>query len=206
MVRAQIEAVFQEMRPAAVKTGMLYSAGIVRAIADWLAQTSHLPLVVDPVVIATSRATLLKSSALTALIDLLLPHASLITPNLDETGVLAGCKSIRSVEQMRAAARQMQSRFGCAVLVKGGHLPRGKEAVDLFFDGKTELLLRAPFIPGVRTHGTGCTYSAAITACLALGYRLERSVVLAKEYVTQAIARRLMVDGHAVLNSIPSRI
>jgi hydroxymethylpyrimidine/phosphomethylpyrimidine kinase len=202
MVRAQLEAVFQEMRPAAVKTGMLYSAGIVRLIADWFGRRDRPPLVVDPVMIATSRATLLKSSALSALMELLLPRATLITPNLDETGVLTGRKSIQSIEGMREAARQIHGRFGCAALIKGGHLPQGKEAVDVFYDGKTELLLSAPYVRGLRTHGTGCTYSAAITAYLALGWRLERSVAFAKEYVTQAIARSWVVHGHTVLNGI----
>ena len=97
---------------------------------------------------------------------------------------------------MRAAAREIHARFGCAALVKGGHLRGGCEAVDIFFDGRTELLLTAPFVKGVRTHGTGCTYSAAITAELALGHDLPEAVKLAKQYVTHAIAQSYRIGRH----------
>jgi hydroxymethylpyrimidine/phosphomethylpyrimidine kinase len=201
MVKAQIEAVFAELPPTAVKTGMLYSSAIIRTVADTLGQFRRLPLVVDPVMVSTSRASLLKNSALAALEKNLFPMAALVTPNLDEASVLIGGASISNVEKMRQAARRIQQRFGCAVLVKGGHLKGLKEAVDLFYDGKEEWLLSSPFIRNVTTHGTGCTYSAAITGYLAQGEDLRRSVQKAKLYITQAVAQSRCIGRHTVLNS-----
>jgi hydroxymethylpyrimidine/phosphomethylpyrimidine kinase len=131
----------------------------------------------------------------------LLHLALLVTPNLDETGALLGTEPPRSIEAMRQAARQLRDRFGCAALVKGGHLRQVRQAVDIFYDGETELLLEAPFVRGVSTHGTGCTYSAAITAYLARGQSLTRSVELAKEFITQAVAHSYRVGRHDALNS-----
>jgi hydroxymethylpyrimidine/phosphomethylpyrimidine kinase len=102
---------------------------------------------------------------------------------------------------MRQAGKALHRRFKIAVLVKGGHLRGLREAVDIFYDGKDELLLSAPFVRGVKTHGTGCTYSAAITAYLARGSSLAESVIAAKQFVTQAIAQRRTAAGHDVLNS-----
>jgi hydroxymethylpyrimidine kinase/phosphomethylpyrimidine kinase len=197
MVRQQIEAVFEELRPAAVKTGMLFSAEIIRAVADFLKRKKPAPLVVDPVMISTSGAALLKPAAIKILREQLLPLATLVTPNLDETEILTGCP-IASVEDMRAAAREIQARFGCAVLVKGGHLRNPREAVDIFFDGRTELLLSAPFVKGFSTHGTGCTYSAAVAAALALGHDLPRAVEIGK-HVTAAITRSYRIGKHFAL-------
>jgi hydroxymethylpyrimidine/phosphomethylpyrimidine kinase len=199
MVRRQIEAVFEELRPAAVKTGMLYSTPIMRVLVEWF-RDRRVPLVVDPVMIATSGGILLKASAIKMLKDELLPLATLVTPNLAEAQVLTG-RSLKSVEDMRAAAREIKERFGCATLVKGGHLRGVSEAVDIFYDGKTELLLRAPFVKGLHLHGTGCTYSAAITAGLAHGLDLPEAVALAKEHVTQAISHSQTVRKHAILNN-----
>ena len=200
LVREQIEAVFAELRPKAVKTGMLYSAEIIRAVAKFFQRSPSVMLVVDPVMIATSGTALLKPTAIKVLRNELLPLATLITPNLDEAAHLVG-RPLRSVEDLRTAARELQREFHCAVLVKGGHLKGVSEAVDIFYDGKTELRLSAPFIKGIRTHGTGCTYSAAITAYLALGCALPDAVTRAKKHVTQAIARSQRAQGHAVLNN-----
>ncbi|HEV2435018.1 MAG TPA: bifunctional hydroxymethylpyrimidine kinase/phosphomethylpyrimidine kinase [Verrucomicrobiae bacterium] len=201
MLRQQIEAVFQEWSPAAVKTGMLLSAENVQAVANYLKSQRRPPLVVDPVMVSTSGARLLAPAALKVLKEQLLPLAILVTPNLHETEILTGGK-ITSVEKMRAAACEIHARFGCAALVKGGHLQGMREAVDVFCDGRTELLLTAPFIKGVRTHGTGCTYSAAITAALARGHDLPRAVGLAKNYVTRAIAGSYRVGKHFALNQL----
>ena len=198
MVRQQMEAVFEELRPAAIKTGMLFSAEIIRTVAAFLSRNKSAPLVVDPVMIATSGAALLKPVAIKTLRERLLPLATLVTPNLDETVILAGYK-IASVADMRAAARDLQARFGCAALIKGGHLRGLREAVDIFFDGRTELLLSAPFVRGVSTHGTGCTYSAAIAAALALGYDLPHAVVIGKRHVTAAIRRSYQIGKHSAL-------
>lgn len=200
MVQRQMEAVFEELSPAAVKTGMLYSAGIVRVVADFLARRRGLPLVVDPVMIATSGARLLESSAIQSLKKRLLPLAMLVTPNVDEAALLTG-RSLKSIEDLRRAAREIYQRFGCAALVKGGHLKGVSEAIDIFFDGKEELLLSAPFIKGMRTHGTGCTYSAAITAFLSKGDKLPRAVTRAKEYISQAIRHSDDIGKHQALNA-----
>jgi hydroxymethylpyrimidine/phosphomethylpyrimidine kinase len=199
MVRRQIETVFDAFEPAAVKTGMLHSAEIIRVVAAYF-RKRRVPLVVDPVMIATSGARLLKAEAVKVLMHELLPLATLVMPNLDEACVMTGRK-LRSPEDLRKAARELQQRFGCAVLVKGGHIPAMKEAADFFNDGHTELLLSAPFIRGVRTHGTGCTYSAAVAAHLAHGLELIPAVRAAKEHVTQAIARSRVVAGNSVLNN-----
>jgi hydroxymethylpyrimidine/phosphomethylpyrimidine kinase len=200
MVWRQIEAVFEELAPAACKTGMLYSAEIIRAVAGFFRQKRKVAVVVDPVMVATSRARLLKPAAIKALELELLPLATLITPNVDEAEALTG-KTLRSVEDLRAAAREIKRRFGCAALVKGGHLRGMKEAVDIFYDGKLELLLAAPFVKDLRLHGTGCTYSAAITAHLALGADLPTAVSRAKEHITGAIRASRLAEGHAVLDN-----
>jgi hydroxymethylpyrimidine/phosphomethylpyrimidine kinase len=199
IVRAQLTAVFAEMRPAAVKTGMLHSPEIVHAVASFLKREERLPVIVDPVMVSSSGKRLLSRSALDAIQVELLPRADLVTPNLDEAEILSGEK-IRSVEGMRGAAKAIHRSFDCAVLVKGGHLRGGKEAADIFYDGENELLLTAPFVRGIKMHGTGCTYSAAITAYLALGQPMVKAVELAKQYITHAIARSHTVAGYAILN------
>jgi hydroxymethylpyrimidine/phosphomethylpyrimidine kinase len=200
MVRAQIEAIFDELSPAACKTGMLFSSAIIRSVAAVLRTRPRLPLVVDPVMVATSGARLLRASAVRALEKELLPRATLVTPNLDEASILIG-EPITTIESARRAARSIQERFGCAVLVKGGHLKGLREAVDFYYDGRDEWLLRAPRVAGISTHGTGCTYSAAIVGYLALGVPLTRAVHLAKEFITQAIIQAIRVQRHTALNS-----
>lgn len=198
-VGAQLEAVFAELPPAAAKTGMLFSAPIIRAVADhWRRRGAGLPLVVDPVMAATSGARLLRPAALRALTEELLPQAALLTPNLDEAALLLGAP-LRTLDDLRGAARALQRRFGAAVLAKGGHLAAEADAVDVFFDGRREALLRAPRVAGVSTHGTGCTYAAAIAASLARGLPLRAAVHAAKAYVTAAIAGSRRVGRHTVL-------
>jgi hydroxymethylpyrimidine/phosphomethylpyrimidine kinase len=201
LLRQQIEAVFEELPPRAVKTGMLYSAANLRVVAGFLAAQParpRIPLVVDPVMVSTSGTRLLEPAAEKVLREKLLPLARLVTPNLDEAEILAGQK-IREPEDLRAAARKLFSRFGCAVLAKGGHLRHAREAIDIFWDGETELLLSAPFVRGVATHGTGCTYSAAICAALALGCDLPQAVVLGKHFITAAIAGSYRIGAHFAL-------
>ena len=200
IVAQQLEAVFAELPPAAIKTGMLYSAEIIHTVSRFLKRVPHRPLVVDPVMVSTSGARLLKPVAIESLKRELLPLASVLMPNLDEAEILVGEK-LRSVEHLRAAARVLHQRFGCAALVKGGHLRGLKQAVDIFYDGKEELLLSAPFVRGVSTHGTGCTYSAAVAAYLARGCSLAQAVQLAKEYITQAIVGSRTAGKHSVLGS-----
>jgi hydroxymethylpyrimidine/phosphomethylpyrimidine kinase len=197
MLRQQLEAVFEELNPRAAKTGMLFSAENVRVVAEFF-KKRKCPLVVDPILTSTSGARLLEPDALKNFQEKLLPLATLVTPNLSEAEILSGQK-IASVEEMRAAAQKIHSRFGCAVLLKGGHLKNSREAVDIFSDGKTELLLSAPFIKNIRTHGTGCTYSAAICAALALGCKLPQAVQIGKQFVTQAISRSYKIGNHFAL-------
>jgi hydroxymethylpyrimidine/phosphomethylpyrimidine kinase len=198
ILRQQIEAVFDELPPAAVKTGMLFATPLIRVVVAHFSRRNLPPLIVDPVMVATSGARLLKPSAIRAIQDELLPLAALVTPNLDEAEILVGRK-LASVEDLRAAAKEIHSRFGCAALVKGGHLRGLKEAVDVFYNGKVELLLTAPFVRGVSTHGTGCTYSAAITAGLARGLKLPAAVKLGKDFITNAIANSERAGKHFVL-------
>ncbi len=124
----------------------------------------------------------------------------MVTPNLDEAQALLG-RRLSHVEDLRKAAKDLHERFGSAALVKGGHLRGLKEAVDIYYDGTQELLLSAPFFRGIKAHGTGCTYSAAITAYLARGLSLPESVVKAKDFITQAIEQNQRVGAHQVLNS-----
>jgi hydroxymethylpyrimidine kinase/phosphomethylpyrimidine kinase len=198
-LRRQLEAIFAELKPAAVKTGMLFSAPLIRVVVERFKRRPAPPLVVDPVMVATSGARLLKAAAIAALRNELLPLAAIVTPNLDEAELLADMK-LSSVEDLRAAARTIHTRCGCAVLVKGGHLRGLTEAVDVFYDGQVELLLSAPFVKGVSTHGTGCTYSAAITAGLARGLSLPVAVPRAKEFISHAIANSQRVGWHFVLH------
>jgi hydroxymethylpyrimidine/phosphomethylpyrimidine kinase len=149
--------------------------------------------------IATSGAALLKPAAIRAVCDELFPLAALVTPNLDEAELLLEI-NIRDEEDLRTAAREIVRRFGCAALVKGGHLKGTCAAVDVFNDGRTELLLTAPFVRGVSTHGTGCTYSAAITAGCARGEPLPKAIGRAKTFITQAIAGSQRIGRHFVLN------
>ena len=199
MLRRQLDAVFSELPPNACKTGMLFSAGLARVVADFFKSGKRPPLIVDPVMTATSGSRLLQPSAARVVIEELLPLATLVTPNLDEVERLLGLKS-ESEEDLRTAARRLWHRFGCAALVKGGHLDGTNEAMDIFYDGKTELRLSAPFIKGFSTHGTGCAYSAAITAYCARDFALPDAVRRAKRFITKAIAQRVRVAGQTILN------
>ncbi len=182
-VEEQLRAVLEDIPPHAVKTGALGNAAVVRRIAG-LAPLFRCPLVVDPVMISKHGAPLIAAEARVALWDDLLPHATLITPNLHEAAALTGI-DVNSLERMRAAARQMRDHTGAAILVKGGHLEGA--AVDLLWDGTDFREFRAERIDTPHTHGTGCTYSAAITALLARGVPLTEAVERAKAFISEAI-------------------
>lgn len=206
-VRAQVEMVFAELPPKAIKTGMLFSAPVIRAVAGTLGQMGRVPLVIDPVMVATSGAVLLQPAAIRALRRDLLPLATVITPNLDEASLLLG-RELGDLDDLRQAARDLFAEYGCAVLLKGGHLKTSRRAFDLFYDGKAEggggeLVLEAARVKGVSTHGTGCTMSAALTAGLAHGLELRTAVELAKNFVTRAIAESVRVARHDVLCWLP---
>ena len=188
IVAEQIRLSFDAFPVAAVKTGMLYSAEVIALVAHTLHSLPQPPpLVVDPVMVATSGEALIQDEAVLAYQRLLFPLATLITPNLDEASVLLGAKIARR-EHLRPAADALRCRFGCAVLLKGGHL-RGTEAVDVLRDDDGFAEYKAPYVPGISTHGTGCTFSAAITAGLAQGLTLRKAVAAGKKYVTRAIAQ-----------------
>lgn len=193
IVVQQIESVMADIGVDAAKTGMLFSAPIVEAVALALTKWPVEKLVVDPVMVAKSGALLLEKEAIEAVVTKLFPLAYLVTPNLEEASVLAGFP-VRSLEDMEQAARSIWENGPRYVLVKGGHLP-GEEVTDVLFDGKCLRYFSGPRIPTPHTHGTGCTYSAAICALLALGYGVEEAIARAKEYMTLVITHALPL-GH----------
>lgn len=199
LVRAQIDAVVSDLRPAALKSGMLADAGVVRAVTDAIRAHALAPYVLDPVMVATSGDPLLEPDAVTAIRDDLLPLADLVTPNLDEAAILTGAP-ISAVDAMIDAARRLVIASGArAALVKGGHL-RGHAAIDVLFDGEVHLFEHAR-LPARNTHGTGCTLSSAITAHLALGTPLVDAVRISLDYVHRAIASAPgLGGGHGPLN------
>jgi len=188
LVASQIALSLEAFPVGAAKTGMLFSASIVNAVVNAFRGTGF-PLVVDPVMVASSGDPLLQLPAIAAYKRRLFPMAALVTPNLDELSLLVG-RDIRSLRGMKEAGVALSREFGCAVLLKGGHLA-GKSAIDLLIHGDGCEEFSAPFVRGVSTHGTGCTYSAAITAGLARGLSLSESVGAAKRYVTAAISGTL---------------
>ncbi len=184
LVRAQIEAVASDMQISALKTGMLANRAIIEVVASTIASLGLQNLVVDPVMVAKSGDRLLDAEAGQAYVERLFPLAALVTPNLPEAEAFLS-RRVRTIEDMKDAAIAL-SRLGCrAVLVKGGHLEG--DPFDILWDGSTLHELAAPRIDTKNTHGTGCTYSAAITARMAYGYDIETSVRGAKMYLTTAI-------------------
>ena len=201
MVVAQMEAVASDMPIAAVKTGMLANRDIVSAVADVVRRLALPHLVVDPVMVAKGGARLLDPDAEQAYADRLFTLAEVLTPNLMETEALLG-RPVRTREQMREAARELRGRGPRVVVVKGGHLA-GDEAVDIFYDGERLEELAAPRIHTQNTHGTGCTFSAAIAARLALGDQPFEAVRGAKEYLTEAVRRSYSVGrGHGPVDHL----
>lgn len=193
IVAEQIRLSFEAFPITAMKTGMLYSDEIIDAVCDTLAEVyrgaNQRPfLTVDPVMVATSGHLLLKPEAITLMRERLFPLADLLTPNLDEAQALLG-RRITTVPEMEAAGDELVRMFGCAVLLKGGHL-REERATDILFtrDGARHSF-SAPFVPGVSTHGTGCTTAAAITGYIARGLPLPEAVERAKLFVTKAVRK-----------------
>jgi hydroxymethylpyrimidine/phosphomethylpyrimidine kinase len=192
-VRAQIDAVLADIGTDAAKTGMLASAGIVEEVAAALGHYGVAKLVVDPVMVAQSGASLLQADARDALWRDLIPLATLLTPNTLEATALTGI-AIETLADARAAARELVRRGARAVLLKGGHLA-GEQAVDVFDDGSAVHELAAPRVASAHTHGTGCQLSAAITAGLARGLPLPDAIQQAKRFITVAIAHGLPLGG-----------
>jgi hydroxymethylpyrimidine/phosphomethylpyrimidine kinase len=186
VVGEQLDVVLEEVRPAAIKTGMLWDAGVVRAVADRLAAAPDVPLVVDPVLGATAGGDLVRPDALPALRDRLIPLAQVVTPNLPEAARLLGVREVREAD-MEAAARALLD-LGCgAVVLKGGH-GEGDDAVDwLVRRDAAPLRTALPRVRGVFAHGTGCAFSASLAASLATGRDLASAFVRAKDYVHRAL-------------------
>ena len=193
IVAAQIDAVAADIRPDAIKTGMLASAPIIEVVAAKVREYGLPNLVVDPVMVAKSGDRLLRDDAVTVLRDLLLPLAAVVTPNLPEAEVLAGF-AIDSDEDVRRAAKEIVGLGARAVVVKGGHR-EAAEAVDVLYDGTTFRDYSAPRIDTTSTHGTGCTFASAIAAYLARGEPLAEAVGRAKEYLTEALRRAYPIGG-----------
>lgn len=185
LVEEQIAAVIEDIPPAAAKTGALGSREIVESIAR-MAADFRFPLVVDPVMLSTNGLPLLAPDAVDALRQLLLPRAALAIPNVPEAEALTGI-GIRTIEDVRRAAWRIHSMGPCAVLIKGGHLE--SDPIDVLFDGAEYREFPAARLATRHTHGTGCTYSAAITASLAAGLQLPEAVARAKDFIHQAIRR-----------------
>jgi hydroxymethylpyrimidine/phosphomethylpyrimidine kinase len=202
IVAGQVRLSFEAFPVAAIKTGMLYSAAIIRAVAAELDRLPGLPpLVVDPVMVASSGDPLLKKSAIAAYERLLFPRATLVTPNLDELRILSGMPC-RNLDEMKAAGLALASKFGVPFLLKGGHL-KSRMAMDIIATEEGFEEFCAPFIRGADTHGTGCTFSAAIATGLARRLTLKESVSMAKTYITEAIASRLAWGNTTALNHSP---
>jgi hydroxymethylpyrimidine/phosphomethylpyrimidine kinase len=194
LVENQINAIMEDIGAHAVKTGMLANAAIIRTVAKTARRRRLKNLVVDPVMVATSGDLLIEKNAVAALRSELIPVAALVTPNIPEAAELTGMK-LRGREDIEEAARRIVEMGAPAVIIKGGHL-KGP-AVDLFFDGRKLSALRAPRIRTKNTHGTGCTFSAAVAAYLARGADLEDAVRAAKKYITAALRRGFAVGaGH----------
>jgi hydroxymethylpyrimidine/phosphomethylpyrimidine kinase len=199
IITAQIEVLAQSLPISAIKTGMLGGRVQIEAVLCGLEQPNleGVPLVVDPVMIATSGRRLLEEDAMELLITRLFPKAALITPNLDEAAVLAGARP-NTKEDMEQCGRALAAQYGCAVLIKGGHL--SGDAADVLVEKDEATWLEGRRIAHVHTHGTGCTLSAAIAAGLAHGLPLREAVAQAKQFVTAAIAEhfRWRADAQTV--------
>ena len=195
LVGAQIDAVIGDIGAHALKTGMLANAAIIDMVAKKIREHRVKNIVVDPVMVATSGDLLIQKNAVAALRSKLIPLAAVVTPNIPEAEELTGMK-LRTPEDTREAARQIIKMGAKTVVIKGGHL-KGP-AVDILYDGKKFTTLNAPRIRTKNTHGTGCTFSAAIAAYRARGETVESAVVAAKKFITAAIKASFSIGaGHS---------
>ena len=185
----QLDCIFTDIRPDAVKTGMVSSSALIEVIAERLRFYKAVNLVVDPVMVSTSGSKLISDDAIETLKKELLPLAAVITPNIPEAEVLSG-REVRNKEDMEAVAKEIREKYGCAaVLCKGGH--RINDANDLLYDGKELVWFTGKRIDNPNTHGTGCTLSSAIASGLAKGYDMQTAVRSAKNYISGALAAML---------------
>ncbi len=197
-IEEQWKQIRSYFRIGAIKTGMLFSTEIIAQVARIFHGAEDIPKVVDPVMVAASGAVLLQEDAIDAM-KALLKAATLATPNLDEMQVLVGRRP-ESAKEMKQAGREAVERYGCAVLVKGGHLHSERiEDILLLPDGSSHTF-SAPFQPGVNTHGSGCTLASAITAELAKGHRLPEAVEAAHRYLQLTLKTPLTVSGERFIS------
>jgi hydroxymethylpyrimidine/phosphomethylpyrimidine kinase len=198
LIRQQIDAVVDDIGVQAAKTGMLSSAEIIAVVAETIRRHGIHKLVVDPVMVAKGGAKLLRDDAVEALRRLLVPLAAVLTPNLPEASVLLG-RAVATLDERRAAARELVAMGARAAVVKGGH--SGGDVTDVFFDGSSLVELEGERIATANTHGSGCTFSAAIAAFLALDAEPVEAVREAKAFVTGAIADSIEIGrGHGPVN------
>jgi hydroxymethylpyrimidine/phosphomethylpyrimidine kinase len=203
IVKAQIKAVMDDIKPAAIKIGMVHSATVATAIAETLSYYPNVPVIFDPVMVATSGDRLITNDTIEIFKQQLFPLAELVTPNLDEAAILAGMAAIKTIDAMKEAAVAIM-RYKCkAVLIKGGHL-KGADLFDIYLDKNgQEYIFQSTAIDTINTHGTGCSLSSAIASFIALGNDLHTSISKGKEYIQQAIAQGKDVktgEGHGPLN------
>ena len=194
LIRAQLDAVVDDLPIGAVKTGMLSSVEIIETVADGIARHGLAPVVVDPVMISTSGYSLLQPDAVQAVRERMLPLADLATPNAHEAAALAGFE-VRTLDDARRAAHAILEMGPRAVLVKGGHLDSESDAVDVLLDAGGERLYRAERLDTTSTHGTGCTYASSIAANLARGYELREAIERARVYLQEAIRHGLDIGA-----------
>ncbi|MBS4175127.1 bifunctional hydroxymethylpyrimidine kinase/phosphomethylpyrimidine kinase [Bacillus sp. FJAT-49736] len=199
-VAAQIQAIAEDIGADAVKTGMLFNATIIQAVSDEIRKNQWKNIVVDPVMIAKGGASLLQKQAIHALKEELLPLSLIITPNIPEAEVLLDM-TIKTIGDKETAAKKMLELGVKNVVIKGGHDTDPHETVDLFYDGKDFAFLKSKRIYTQNTHGTGCTFSAAITAELANGKSVYEAVVIAKDFIQAAIEDNIPIGrGHGPTN------
>ncbi|MDG1891140.1 MAG: bifunctional hydroxymethylpyrimidine kinase/phosphomethylpyrimidine kinase [Verrucomicrobiota bacterium] len=199
LVEQQFQALNEGFRPSAVKSGMLYSDAIVRAVSRGLRLLQPHYYIADPVMVATSGAHLLRGRGVQAIQKHLIPLANLVTPNVAEAEVLLNEPILRPA-QAKEAVKKLVDRYEVAFLLKGGHLPSQGTVTDYFHDGTQLLCLDADYIRGRNTHGTGCTYAAAITGFLAAGSQLEEAIFKAKSFITDAIRGSYRTGHYEALN------
>lgn len=199
LVTAQVDAVISDTGAVATKTGMLVTFAIVDAVATTVKRHALSPLVVDPVLVATSGARLLDDGALGAMRERLFPLATVVTPNLPEAEAITGL-AIKSDEDLREAARRLQELGPGTVIITGGHDASGNTVRDLLFDCGSFRVFTTPRVPGGRAHGTGCTFAATLTALLGTGHGLDEAIPAAQAYVAGALQHGYDGIGGRLLN------
>jgi hydroxymethylpyrimidine/phosphomethylpyrimidine kinase len=201
VVRKQLLAVLEGFPINAIKTGMLFSAGIIEVIAEVLSNVRHIPIIIDPVFAATTGSKLIQDEAIDRLKEKLVPLAALVTPNIPEAEILSG-ERLKGLQDLEKTAGKLFKRFNVPVLIKGGHLP-GK-ATDIFFDREGVKRLESDLIRGVNNHGSGCTLSSAIAAAMARGESLGEAISTAKTYITRTLKDSLQLSPDLrVMNHFP---